>query len=72
MLRSRASLHLEPLALRHQLAIYQYTIHRPRLRPTDRLFWAWLSRLCSGWHSVQAFVQPHTVIAWQRQRFRDH
>ena len=72
MLRSRASLHLEHLALRHQLAVYQHTIHRPRLRPTDRLFWAWLSRLWSGWHSVLAFVQPHTVIAWQRQRFRDH
>jgi putative transposase len=72
MLRSRASLHLEHLALRHQLVVYQHTIHRPRLRPTDRLFCAWLSRLWSGWHSVLAFVQPHTVIAWQRQRFRDH
>jgi putative transposase len=72
MLWSRASLHLEQLALRQQLAVYQHTIHRPRLHPTDRLFWAWLSRLWLGWHSVLAFVQPHTVIAWQRQRFRDH
>jgi hypothetical protein len=72
MLRSRASLYLEHLAPRHQLAVYQHTIHRPRLRPTDRLFWAWLSRLWSGWQSALAFVQPHTVIAWQRQRFRDH
>jgi putative transposase len=72
MLRSRASLHLEHLALRHQVAVYQYTIHRPRLRPTDGLSWAWLSRLWSGWHSVLAVVQPHTVIAWQRQRFRNH
>ena len=70
--RSRASLCLENLALRHQVAVYQQTIPRPRLRPTDRLFWAWLSRLWPGWQEALAFVQPRTVIAWQRQRFRDH
>ena len=70
--RSRASLCLENLALRHQVAIYKQTIPRPRLHPTDRLFWAWLSRLWSGWQEALAFVQPRTVIAWQRQRFRDH
>jgi putative transposase len=70
--RSRAALHLEHLALRHQLAVYQHTMHRPRLRPTDRLFWVWLSRLWSSWQSTLAFVQPRTVIAWRRQRFRDH
>jgi hypothetical protein len=72
LFHSRASLCLEHLALRHQLAVYQQTVHRPRLRPTDRLFWAWLSRLWSGWQEVLAFVQPRTVIAWQQQRFRDH
>jgi putative transposase len=70
--RSRASLCLEHLALRHQLAVYQQLVPRPRIRPTDRLFWSWLSRLWSGWQSALAFVQPRTVIAWQRQRFRDH
>ena len=70
--RSRASLCLENLALRHQLAVYQQTVHRPRLRPTDRLFWGWLSRLWSAWQDALAFVQPRTVIAWQRQRVRDH
>jgi putative transposase len=72
LFRSRASLCLENLALRHQLAVYQQTAHRPRLHPTDRLFWAWLSRLWSGWQAVLAFVQPRTVIAWQQQRVRDH
>ena len=43
--RSSASLRLENLALRHQLAIYKQSVHRPRLRPSDRVFWAWLSRL---------------------------
>ncbi len=42
------------------------------LRATDRLCWAWLSRLWSGWRHALAFVQPRTVIAWQQQRFRDH
>jgi putative transposase len=72
LFRSRASLHLEHLALRHQLAVYQRSVPRPRIRMTDRLFWSWLSRLWSGWQSALAFVQPRTVIGWQRHRFRDH
>jgi transposase InsO family protein len=63
---------LEHLALRHQLAIYQQTVRRPRLHATDRLCWAWLSRLWSAWQDALAFVQPRTVIAWQQQRFRNH
>ena len=72
LFRSPAALRLENLALRHQLAVYQQTIHRPQLRPSDRFFWAWLSRLWPGWQVALAFVQPRTVIAWQQQRFRDH
>jgi transposase InsO family protein len=72
LFRSGASLRLENLALRHQLAVYQQTVPRPRLRPTDRLFWAWLSHVWSGWQHALAFVQPRTVLAWQRKRFRDH
>jgi putative transposase len=70
--RSRTSLSLENLALRHQLAVYKQTVQRPSLRPTDRLFWAWLSRLWRGWPDTLVFVQPRTVIAWQKRRFRDH
>jgi putative transposase len=62
----------ENLALRHQLAVYHQTIHRPRLRPSDRLSWAWLSRLWPGWQAALAFVQPRTVIAWQQRRLRGH
>ena len=36
--QSRATLHLEDLALRLQLAVDQQTTARPRLRPADRLF----------------------------------
>jgi hypothetical protein len=69
---SRASLHLEHLALRHQLAVYQPSVPQPHLRATARLFWAWLSRLWSGWQHALPFVQPRTVIAWPRRRFCDH
>ena len=72
LFQSRASLHLENLALRHQLAVYQQTVHHPRVRPSDRLFWAWLSRLWAGWQEALVFVQPRTILAWQHQRFRDH
>jgi putative transposase len=47
--RSRASLHLEHLGLRHQLAVSQRSVPRARLRAIDRLFWGWLSRLWSSW-----------------------
>ena len=66
LFRSRAALCLENLALRQQVAIYKQAVPRPRLHPTDRLFWVWLSRLWSEWQNVLAFVQPCTVIAWPR------
>ncbi len=72
LFRSRASLSLEHLALRHQLAVHKPTVYRPRLHSTDRVLWAWLSRIWPGWLDALAFVQPRTVIAWQQQRFRDH
>ena len=72
LLRSRLALQLEIVALRHQVAVYQRSVSRPRLHATDRLFWVWLSRLWSGWQHALAFVQPRTVLAWQKQRFRDH
>src|SRR5262249_41045469 len=72
LFRSRASLYLEHLALRHQLAVYQHTIHRPRLWPADRLFWAWLSRFWSGWHDALVFVQPPPGLAWHQRRFHEH
>jgi hypothetical protein len=60
--RSSTSLRLENLALRHQLAVYKQTVPRPRLRRSDRLFWAWLSRFWSSWQESLAFVQPGQVI----------
>jgi hypothetical protein len=72
VLRSRISLHLEVLALRHQLAVLQDRGRRPRLKPADRVLWVYLSRTWSGWQDALVFVKPSTVISWQRKRFRDH
>ena len=70
--QSRHAMQLQILALRHQLAVYQNSVKRPRLRPADRFFWAWFSRFWSGWQQTLEFVQPRTVIAWQKKRFRDY
>jgi transposase InsO family protein len=71
---SALSLHrdlaLENLALRQQLAIFKRHHPRPRLRPTDRIFWVWLSKIWSGWREALIIVKPETVIAWHRQAFR--
>ena len=36
---------LENVALRHQLAVLQRSVNRPRFRRCDRIFWLWLARL---------------------------
>ena len=61
---------LENLALRQQLAIFKRCHPRPSLRPTDRLFWVWLSKIWAGWREALIIVKPETVIAWHRQAFR--
>ncbi|SRR6266851_1338988 len=72
LFRSQLSLRVENVALQHQLAIYQRTVKRPSIRPEDRILGCWLSRRWARWREVLVFVQPETVIAWQRKRFRDH
>jgi putative transposase len=72
VIRSRVSLQLEIVALRHQLAVYQRTTKRPQISSGDRILWSWLSCCWSGWRDALVFVQTGTVIAWQRKRFRDH
>ena len=70
-LRSRASMQLEILLLRHQLAVLQRrTNKRPSLRTVDRLLWVVLSRVWAQWRSALVIVKPETVIAWQRKGFR--
>jgi hypothetical protein len=56
VLRSRVSLQLEIVALRHQLAVYQRTTKRPQINSGDRILWSWLARRWSGWRDALVFV----------------
>jgi len=69
--RSRASLGLENLALRHQIGVLHRSAgKRPKLTLSDRLLWIYLSRLWRDWRSALAIVKPETVVAWHRAAFR--
>jgi putative transposase len=70
LLGSSAAVTLENVALRHQLAVLQRSVGRPRLRRWDRLVWVGLSQLWAGWRSTLVIVQPATVLAWHRQGFQ--
>lgn len=71
-LRSRAALHAEILALRHQLLVLQRSTQgrRVRFRTVDRIFWVGLSRLWQGWRTRVRIMKVDTVIAWNRKGFR--
>ena len=60
---------LENLALRQQLAVYKRLAARPKLHTVDRLFWALLARIWTGWRQALVIVSPDTVLRWQRRRF---
>jgi transposase InsO family protein len=70
LLKDRADLVAENIALRHQLSCFIHRRHRPRLRPVDRVFWVLLSRFWNGWRESLAMVKPATVVAWHRKGFK--
>jgi hypothetical protein len=71
LIRSRAALHLEVLALHHQLQVLQRSRpRRLRLARADRWLWTWLTSAWAGWRTAVVIVKPETVIAWHRQGFR--
>ena len=71
ILRSRAALELENLALRHQIGVLQRSAaKRPKLTSGDRFLWICLSRLWRDWRAALAIVKPETVVAWHRAGFR--
>jgi hypothetical protein len=69
-LKSRAALHLENLALRHQLGVLRRSVKQPKLTPADRFLWAWPCDVWNDWRSSLVIVKPETVIAWHRKSFR--
>src|SRR6266849_4184754 len=61
---------MENAALRLQLAAFQRKRKRPVLASFDRLFWVGLSLIWNGWRTALVYVQPDTVVRWQRERYR--
>ena len=70
MLVPKARLAIENLALRQQVAVFKQSVKRPKLRPRDRVFWVWLSKLWPNRKSALVLVQSATVIRWHRQGFK--
>ncbi len=71
LLRSRALLHLEILALRQQLAmVASREPKRFRCRRQVRLFWVWLYRIWPGCLKTLAIFKPDTLVRWHRQGFK--
>jgi len=71
LLRSRAVLHLEILALRQQLAMVTARDRRRlRFRHLERLFWVWFYRLWPGCLETLAVFKADTLVRWHRKGFR--
>jgi hypothetical protein len=69
--RSRASLELELLALRHQVTVLRrQRPGRARLFCADRLLWVWLYQVWPQILNAMVLVKPTTVIQWHRKGFR--
>lgn len=65
--RTRTALLLEPIALRHQIAVLERSgTRRPCFRRWDRLFWILLPRWWPQWRDSLIIVQPETVLRWRR------
>ena len=65
--RTRTALLLEPIALRHQIAVLERCgTRRPCFRFWDRLFWILLLRWWPQWRDSLIIVQPETVLRWRR------
>jgi hypothetical protein len=70
-IRSRTSLELELVALRHQVTVLRrQRPSRPRLFSTDRLLWVWLYRIWPQVLNAMVLVKPATVVQWHRNGFR--
>jgi hypothetical protein len=70
-IRSRASLELELVALRHQVTVLRrQRPGQPRLFSGDRLLWVWLYRIWPQVLNTMVLVKPATVVQWHRKGLR--
>jgi len=70
VLRLRATLLLEILALRQQLAVLNAKRPRPQLKFPDKLLWIVLRQLWPGWKHALMLVQPQMAVGWHRAGFK--
>jgi transposase InsO family protein len=71
LFRSRASLQVEILTLRHQLSVLRRkSPQRLTFTSIDRLVFAGLYRLAPGMLDALVIARPETVIRWHRAGFR--
>ncbi|MGB6698840.1 MAG: hypothetical protein WBE80_09045 [Methylocella sp.] len=71
LLRSRASLEVEILTLRHQLNVLRRkSPKRVAFSHFDRLVFAGLYRIAPRVVNAMMIVKPETVIRWHRAGFR--
>src|SRR5258705_4817691 len=71
LFRSRASLQVEILTLRHQLNVLRRkSPKRLTFSSIDRLVFAGLYRLAPGVLDALKIVRPETLIRWHRAGFR--
>jgi DNA invertase Pin-like site-specific DNA recombinase len=72
LLRSRAVLHLEILALRQQLAMVAHKDRKLRFRRRERLFWVWFYRFWPsrpGLEKVKGLLRKgDTLVVWRLDR----
>src|SRR5207247_2577480 len=73
ILRSRAVIELENLALRHQIGVLQRAAAtRPKLTSADLLLWICLSRLWRDWRAALATATREPAPALHRLLPRAH
>ena len=74
--RTGTDLAIEVVMMRHEVAILRRQVHRPLLRPagrpTDRAVGAGLARLLPRRRVGRFFVQPATLLHWQRELVANH
>src|SRR2546422_10513266 len=69
LLGNSAAVALENVVLRHQLAVLQRSVRRPRLRRRGRVVWTGLPPLWAGGRAPLVTVPPATVLARPPPRF---